>query len=187
LQALRLIYSEREIQQLALDKTATSKQLYVGASQPVAKGWQLGEDIRVFSISDTPGGGNLPAIIGTGNILNYGLQLSGFNFPHDRAASFIQVSRQKGEQFSGSQFSLQYSARLARAWQLECIARVSRQDDASGRQVKRFTPVLRFNWQMFNSMALEVELMQEKSTTSTDNNEDVSTFNYASLGYRWNF
>lgn len=74
---LRLFYSEKEIQQLALDRTAESKTATIGVSQPLTAKLTFNTDITVSQVAATPESGGVPASPSSGTEYYLSTQLIG--------------------------------------------------------------------------------------------------------------
>ncbi len=62
---LELFYSDKEIEQLAEDRTAESTTLSLGGSQTLTPRWRLSADFTATEISETPSSGGVPEGYGT--------------------------------------------------------------------------------------------------------------------------
>lgn len=74
---LRGLYSDKEIQQLALDRTAESKTATIGVSQPLTAKLTFNTDITVAQVAATPESGGVPGSPSSGSEYYVSTQLIG--------------------------------------------------------------------------------------------------------------
>ncbi|HEX5380108.1 MAG TPA: hypothetical protein VFW47_16135, partial [Phenylobacterium sp.] len=74
---LRLLYSESEVQQLALDRSAESKTATIGVSQPLTKKLTFNTDVTISQVAATPESGGVPASPSSGTEYYVSTQLIG--------------------------------------------------------------------------------------------------------------
>jgi hypothetical protein len=74
---LRGLYSDAEIKSLALDRSAESRSLSLGVSQPLTQKLSLNLDATASDVSATPASGGVPASPASGTEYYYSVQLIG--------------------------------------------------------------------------------------------------------------
>ncbi|MDX2315327.1 MAG: outer membrane protein assembly factor BamD [Gammaproteobacteria bacterium] len=77
LEELRALFTDDELKQLALDRTATSTTATLGASHPFSPQFQVSGDATVTKLSGTPASGGVPATPATGYDFLYNIQFTG--------------------------------------------------------------------------------------------------------------
>jgi tetratricopeptide (TPR) repeat protein len=91
LDELRQGLSDKEIYQLAKDRTSTSRTYTLGAAYPLSERFQLTGDATMTNLTDTPASGGVDAIPGTGNDYFYSLQLTGSSLFKAGDVSILQL------------------------------------------------------------------------------------------------
>jgi hypothetical protein len=188
------------IRTIALARTATSINYDLGIYQQVTKTWQLGGDVRRYSISETqtidpipgvPGTGNV-GYPGTGNIYVYTLQAraTGLLSPND--LTIFGVSHKSSDTVNGNALSFTNRSIFAQDWTLDTRLRVSKErttEEAMDTEILLISPAVRLSYRISKNLAFETEVGAEISDINDllSQQQTSSRLKYFSLGYRWNF
>lgn len=178
--------TEEQIRTDAKDRTAESKVFAVGALRPFTPKLQLGLDLTLTNISGLPASGTMPATEGTGNVITYAGKAiaSGLLFANDVTVAGLAYTT--GDAFDASSLALTHRVPFSR-WRVDTRLRFYRQENANGTEVERIAPTLKVDYLVRREFALELELGQERTTTSGPTQDEESTRDYVIFGYRWDF
>ena len=195
---LEAVYSNAQIKQLALDRTAMSDTFVLSASRPLAERWQLMMDVAGTQLSSTPASGGVPATPSTGLDKNVTLQLSGSSLL--QAGDLHVFSALYDDSPSARLSTLSWDARfvLPGAWRAGPRMSVSQIDNPTlgGKQVL-YLPQVRADWtsrrsvfeatagyQIQTQQAIQEQgLLPGQSTTSALDQRSL----YISVSYRLRF
>jgi hypothetical protein len=185
------IFSIDEIRRIALARTATSVNYDLGVYQQVTKIWQLGGDVRRYSISDTQTIDGFAGFPGTGNIYVYTMQARATGLFSPRDLTVFGVSHKSGETVNGNALSFTNQSIFSQDWTLDTRLRVSKErtTEVTDTEILLISPALRLSYRIRKNLAFETEVGIEKSSIydSLLQQRTDSTLKYYSLGYRWNF
>ncbi len=176
-----------ELKQQALALTATSDLYLFGVNHPLSAMWQVGGDVRLWSISGTQGTATQPPTPETGNVYMYTLQTIATGLIARRSITVASYGIIDAPNYNGDSASITNRSRLGDKWTLDTALRWYRQQDNLGTRLDRFTPTFRAGYQWSHRITFEAEIGIENSTTQTATTDDVNRRRYWSLGYRWDF
>lgn len=178
--------TEEQVRTDARDRTVEAKVFAVGVLHPFTPKLQLGFDLTLTNISGLPASGSMPATEGTGNVITYAGKAiaSGLLFTND--VTVAGVAYTTGDAFDASSLALTHRVPFSR-WRIDTGLRFYRQDNANGTEVERITPTLKVDYLVRRELALELEVGQERTSTSGLMQDEESTRDYFILGYRWDF
>ncbi|MBI3569488.1 MAG: hypothetical protein HY082_00030 [Gammaproteobacteria bacterium] len=180
--------SYEQLKQQALDLTATTDLHSVGVSQALSTRWQLGFDVQSAHTSSTVGTVNQPAQQDTGDIYTYAGNVIGTGLFTQRDVSVFNVSRIDAPTYTGNSYSLTNRLLWGTSWSLDTTLNWYTQHDTStDTKLNRFAPVLRPAYKWKENITFEMELGEERTTTTSPTTEDKAHRRYWSLGYRWDF
>lgn len=180
--------SYEQLKQQALDVTPTTDIYSVGVSQSLNVHWQLGLDLQSARTSGTVGTVNQPAQQDTGDIYTYTGNVTGTGLFTRRDVSVFNVSRIDAPTYTGNSFTLTNRLLWGTSWSLDTtINWYTQHDTLTDTETKRASPVLRPAYKWKDNITLEVELGEERTTTTSPNAENKTVSRYWSLGYRWDF
>ena len=187
---LQLLYSEAEIKQLALDRTATSRTLTIGGSMPLAAQMKylFSGDITVANTTGMPASGGVQAVPDTGNEYYLGLQLIG-NSLMIKGDSTILGFR-FGDTRTTDTFSLSINSRLpnGKKWRFNPRLRYSLRDNNSTGDKQTTTRYsLRVDYRFKRNLSFESELGQEHVEDEVSATTQKSELTFLNIGYRWDF
>lgn len=194
LRDLLQIMTEKQLQALAQDRTATSNLAQVGVTHQVAEKWQAGSDIRVSSFSSMPASGStalegiLPGAPGSGNEWAVTPQLIGSNLYSLQDITVFSLSLIKGDVSSGESFFVYSRAVPVEKWMLDASMQLYRMNfQTTNADMTRVMPMLRVSYQVKDRLSLDAEGGLEISHISDPNQSTDNKRQFYSLGFRWDF
>lgn len=186
------IYTEEELRQFALDRTAKSTFINFGVTHPLNETYQLTANVSVTSFGDSSESGGVPAIEGTGDEYSYDASLiaSGLFLKYD--TNIFSVRYFDGNRNKRTTFSLDSRYPITPNLRVNPRLRVDYQDTVeTGTNEWRFRPSIRLDYRWRRRVHLELELRGEWTTRDFNTalgEETETTEGYSvSLGYRLDF
>lgn len=186
------IYTEEELRQFALDRTAKSEFINAGVTQPLSDVYQLTANVSMTNFSSTPESGGVPALEGTGDEFSYDIGLIANSLFMENDTSIFSLRYFDGERTKRTSFSFDSRYPLTRNLRLNPRIRVDFQDavDADSEEW-RFRPSLRMDYRWRRRLHLELEIGGEwtsRDVTLAFGEETQTTEGYyVSIGYRLDF
>jgi hypothetical protein len=181
-------FSNSQIQDLASDRTATSKLATLGVSHPVNEKLQVSSDVTAFNLSGTSASGGVAATEGTGTDFVYNLQLVGSNLVKEGDVSII------GLRYTDAGDRDIYSLNLNTRYPVVSDLRVNprfRMDYSSngddGTDQITYRPSLRLDYRVKRRLRLEAEIGGEYSDRELVDGAENSSSYFVNMGYRADF
>lgn len=185
---LRQTYTEEQIRQLALDRTAASRTVTVGLSRPINKRLQIAGDVTASNLSATPASGGVSAIPGTGTTYYYLAQLIGTNLIKQGDIGIIGL--RYSDTSTSNTTSLLFNTRypISSSWRINPRLRLDyRTNRSDGSHQYTVAPSIRTDYRWHRRYHFEFEAGGEWSnlnlTTTTTKTSDY----YVNIGYRIDF
>ncbi len=177
-----------EIEQLALDRTASFTSASLGFSRPINETFQASADVTVTNLEGTVASGGVEAALGTGNEYFYSAQLIGNNvFTNEdlfiAGVRFADLS-------TSDNYVLDLSARYPLIEGLKINPRMRlgyRTGDQTDLVEYSILPSVLFNYYVTRDMSLELEVGAELTTSKQNGIEENSTDLFFTVGYRYDF
>lgn len=192
LDKLRGTYSSDQVQQLAQDRTATSKSLTVSASTQLGPHYQLTGDVNISDLTGTPASGGVAATDGTGKQYYYNLSLIGMNMLSKNDVTILGM--RYNTDVSSHTIMANFSTRLNinRKWRVNPRMSIALRDNDDGSRRITYTPRVVTDYRGGRTWRYELEVGYQKATTSgiqTVNASSTSVFEnyYIYLGYIHDF
>lgn len=192
LQQLQQTFTEPQIQQLALDRTALFRSLTLSGTITVNPRYQVNADATVSSLGGTPASGGVEATPPTGDLYYYNLQLVANNLlsRNDVAVTGLRYFTDVGASTVGVYFSDRFT--LNPRWHLKPRLNIDWRSGDDGSKRTTFTPRIMAQWRPSRSWQLEMEIGYQYSTnTASPTNTATPSFNendyYGYIGYNYNF
>ena len=194
LDELKQTYTEAEIRQLALDRTATLRTFTIGGSHPLqalipGRGqYQLSTDFTVTSTTGMPASGGVDAVPPTGNQFFLGLQLIGNGL--FKAGDTTILSGRFGHTQTARDVQLGINTRypITRNWRINPYVQFNRRndrDDSDQRDVLRAALKMDYRWG--RSVLLDMQLGYDSTRETLAGVSQASSALFYYLGYRWDF
>jgi hypothetical protein len=189
--------TEKEILQLARDRTATSKSFNLGLSRPLTEQFQVNADFGLTNLSGTKTSGGVDGSKGTGNEFLYSTDLTGSSLLTDGDLFVLGFRYLDLNKSNVKTVSLNTRYPITRELRINPRFRFDMKDDTDDKTTRlTFRPSVRVTYRALKHLQLEVEggvewEKQERSDaerTATDLSKYDRTESYFVLvGYRLDF
>jgi len=181
-------YSTSEIEDLARDRTATSKLATLGMSRPMNEHLQFSGDVTVVNLSDTSQSGGVEASEGTGTDYIYNLQLIGSNLINQGDITILGLRFADGDDRDVYSFNINTRYPLTSNLRINPRFRMDSRkfrDDNTSQVIYR--PSLRLDYQVKRRLRLEAEFGGEYSDREIIGGSGKDSSYFVSVGYRVDF
>lgn len=177
-----------DVEQLALDRTASYESISAGFSRPLNDTFQVSFDATKTNLSGTPGSGGVPEASGTGNEYFYSAQLIG-------NGAFTQDDLLiAGFRFADLDTSNYYVADLSYRYPLMDNLKISprlmlgyRTGDNSDLREYTVLPSVLLNYYLTRDLSLELEAGAQWTQTKQNGATETATELFFTVGYRYDF
>jgi tetratricopeptide (TPR) repeat protein len=185
------IFSEEEVRQLAMDRTAKSRSGTLGVTQDLNENYQLSFEVTASKLSGTPASpasGGVDATPETGTDLFYSTQLIGTNLFTEGDVTILGLryfdtdSNDSYSLIANTRFSVTRDFRINPRVQLEY-----RKNKTSDGDRFKIRPLLRLSYRWKKWLRLEFEGGMEWNKETTLGEVDRSRGYFISTGFRANF
>jgi tetratricopeptide (TPR) repeat protein len=181
-------FSNSEIEDIARDRTATSKLATLGASRPINGKLQLSGDVTVTNLSDTNGSAGVEAMDGTGNEYFYNLQLTGSNLIKAGDIAILGVRYANADTTRTTSLSLNTRYPFSRKLRVNPRLRVDyRNNTTDDTDQFIYRPSLRLTYRAKGRLQLEAEAGGEWSDREIVDGSEKDRSYFAIIGYRMDF
>jgi len=186
IEELLIVWTEDEIRQLALDRTAKTKTMTLGVAQTLGERLQLNADLTVTEIEGTVGSGGVTSIPGTGRQTYLTTSLVGTGLFGQGDVNMLNVRYGEGNGFKTTYLTWDARFAVGRKLRINPRLRLAVRDgllDATKRETATLALRLLFNAR--EHYRFELELGVDSSTRSlADSTTRDSSGYYLNLGYR---
>lgn len=182
------LFTEEQVRQLALDRTATVASASIGMSHPFSDQFQVSADAMVTDISGTIASGGVDAAPRTGMEYYYGVQVTGTGIfaAEDIAALGLRYADQDVYNRVTADLNTRYS--VGEFWKINPRLRSDyKWNDADEGTELSIKPSIRTNYRAFDNWDLELELGGEWRQTEAPLTTDEHLGYYAYMTYRLDF
>ena len=188
IEALQDIYTNSQIQDLANDRTATSKLATLGASHPMTEKLQISGDVTAFNLSGTEASGGVAATEGTGTDYVYNLQLVGSNLIKEGDITILGMRYTYGGDRDIYSLNLNTRYPVLNDLRVNPRFRVDYTDrDDGGTDQITYRTSLRLDYRIKRRLRLEAEIGGEYSDRELVDGSGDSNSYYVNMGYRADF
>ena len=192
IEALLEIYTEEELRQFAMDRTAKSEFINAGVTQPLNDVYQLTANVSMTNFSSTPESGGVLALEGTGDEFSYDIGLIASSLFMENDTSIFTLRYFDGERSKRTSVNFDSRYPLTRNLRLNPRIRIDFQDAVDAESEEwRFRPSLRMDYRWRRRLHLELEIGGEwtsRDVTLAFGEETQTTEGYyVSIGYRLDF
>jgi hypothetical protein len=181
-------YSKDEIQELALDRTSTSRALSGGITRTLNDKLQLNADITIYSLSSTPASGDVDATEGTGNEFLYALQLVGNSIIRQGDLAIL------GMVYSDASTTNTTTLNLNTRYPVSDVLRINPRLRLDYRQFEQgdgtqwiTTPSIRFDYHYRRNLDLDADIGSQWSNRDTSTTTERTSGYYIYIGYNLGF
>jgi hypothetical protein len=184
---LRQIFTDDEINQLAIDRTTDFWAFTVSATTPLSNKYQLNGDFTVSNLGETPASGGVIETPGTDNEYFYNVSLIATGFFLDNDVTIMGLRLTDATTFRTISANISSRFKSSKEWRWNPRLDVDQRTDNNGTERMTYKTKLIVNYQPEREWKYELELGYETSdtTTATLNTED--THYYAFFGYIYDF
>ena len=185
---LLLVWTEEEVRQLAVDRTAESRTVTLGIATPLAERFQLNFDATFTEIGETIASGGVAALTGTGQQAFYSASLVGTSLFKSGDVSIINLRVGESNQFKTTSFTWDIRFPIGRRIRINPRIRMTTWEGLiDGRKREAVSPTLRFLLNTRRHYRIEFEVGKDREIRTDLNSEREATGNFMNLGYRANF
>jgi len=181
------LYSQDQVEQLALDRTAESTTYSAGISRPFGERWQWSLDAARMKFGSTPASGGVPATVEPGADTAVSTQLLGYGlFGHGDVTS-LGLQYQTGASQQMLSLGLSAQVPIAEVWRIGPRLRIDqRKLTSDGSRSTTYAPSLRAELRA-KRLTLELEGGTELGSRDLGTGTVDSSRYYFSMGYRYDF
>ncbi len=190
---LHSTYTETEIRQFAVDRTAVYKTLSVANSYPFTETIQLNTDVTVSNLSGTPASAGVLATDSPGNEYYYSITFIGTNFITDSDVTLLGIRYANLSTADTITYDVSTRIRYGKDWRVRPRLRVDVQTQSNGTNRTIYRPSFRVDYYAKRNLKFELDTGYDyKSITTTTNNTTTTTVTdetnyYLSLGVIYDF
>lgn len=181
-------WSEDSVRSLAMDRTATSKSLMIGATRPFNEKLQISGDFTVTELTGTPASGGVEAMDGTGYEYFYSVQLIGSSIIKEADTAILGL--RYSDTSTADTLSLSVNTRYPVNRELRINPRLrldfSKVHRTDAKRLK-IRPSLRADYYWKRHVRFEFEGGLELAYERVANRNDDSIDYFLRTGYRYEF
>ncbi|MEQ1578880.1 MAG: hypothetical protein ABL894_14685 [Hyphomicrobium sp.] len=177
-----------EVEDLAVDRTASFTSASIGFSRPLSATYQVSADATVTNFTGTPASGGIAATAGTGNEYFYSAQIIGNSV---LASDDLLIA---GLRFADLDTSNYYAIDLSARYPVMDSLKVSphlllgyRTGDATNLIEYSIMPSVLFNYYVQRDLSLELEVGARWTDLNENSVQETSTDLFFTIGYRYDF
>jgi hypothetical protein len=182
---LLIVWTEDEIRQLALDRTAEARTVTIGIAQPIGERFQINADITATEITGTSASGGVIAIPGTGPQTYLTTSLVGTGIFATGDVNMLNLRYGEGNDFSSAY--LTWDTRFAAGRRLRINPRLRyavREGLLDGSTRETVGIALRLLYNTREHYRFELEVGADTSRRAVSDSETETSGYYLSFGYR---
>ncbi len=184
------VWTEDEIHQMALDRTADSTTVTIGMAKPLFERFQINADVTMTEIGATVDSFGALGIPSTGQQVYYSASFVGSGLFGKGDVSVFNVRHGVADDFTTSQLTWDARFPVGRRLRLNPRLRLAVWDSAAGVHRETASPSFRLLLNMRNRYRFELEVGSDellRTDLSVFSPEQKSTGNYVNIGYRADF
>lgn len=188
IQELQTMFTEQEIYDLAMDRTANSRLATLGITRPVSERLQVSGDVTMSRLSDTPASGGVAAVPGTDNEFYYNVQLIGSDLIKQGDLTVLGLRYGDATTTSITSLSLNTRYPITNDFRINPRLRVDyRKNLLDSTQQFIYRPSARLTWNVRRRFRMEAEFGGEVSDRELVSGMSATTSYFVNLGYRADF
>jgi hypothetical protein len=180
-------YTDAELDQLALDRTADTSTYTVSLARPFGERWQWSVDLSTLSFDGTPASGGVEAMPDQGTDIVAATELIGYGLFGNGDVESFGFRCQSGDSFDAMSLGLGAQFPLGSAWRLGPRVRFDRRTFSADDSTETIVaPGLRaeLRWHRFTFELEGGAELGQRTLLELDQN---TTRYYVSVGYRYDF
>lgn len=185
---LRGLYSDTEIQTLAIDRSAESRSVTIGVSQPISAKLSVNVDATASDVAATPASGGVPATVASGTEYYYSAQLIGSGLIKEGDIGIVGL--RYADTASADRWVLDINTRYPWSRELRLNPRLRlgyRESKTSDETQISIRPSFRVNFNPRGKLQYELEFGGEWLRSESSISRDTSTGYFLSVGIRRDF
>lgn len=187
IEALRQLYSDDIIYQLASDRTAETRTVTLGASRPVSQRLRLAGDLTVMNTTATEASGGVEALPATDDEYFLNLQMIGTGILNGDDISSLGLRFSDGTTAKSAGIYASSRLPVGKNWRFYPRLRVDyRTWKTTGQSQWSLGPVLRAEY-AWDKVHFEAELGGDWTNRELPDDTERTTGTYGSIGYRFEF
>lgn len=181
-----LTYTEAEIKQLALDRTANYKSASLSTTIPISGKWTFNAEATVSNLSSTPSSGGVTGIASTGDEYFYGIQFISNGVFHRDETTRYEIRYDDTANYARTRYIINSRFPLGEKWRIRPRIAWESRDNTDGTQTTKIAPGMRLDYKLLRQFKLEFDMNYESA--KTDGVVPVNENNYyISAGFLWDF
>lgn len=185
---LRGLYSDTEIQALAVDRSAESRSVTLGVSQPISPKLSVNFDATASDVAATPASGGVPATVASGTEFYYSAQLIGSGLIKEGDIAIFGV--RYADTASASRWVVDINTRYPWSRELRLNPRLRlgyRESKTSDETQVSVRPSFRVNYNPRGKLQYELEFGGEWLRSESSLSRDTTSGYFLSVGLRRDF
>ena len=188
LEVLLNTFDASEIQQLAQDRTATSRLATLGVSRPLMENLQINGDLTISNFSSTPASGGVEATPATGNDYSLNVQLVRSNWLKTGDIHILGTRFSDTSSSSTSTVSLNSRYPVNPKLRINPRFRIDLRDNVSdGSSQTTYKPSLRMTYKLKRRFRVEANMGGEWSNKNLTDDTNKTQSWFVNVGYRLDF
>jgi hypothetical protein len=185
---LLLVWTEQEVRNLAVDRTADSQTVTLGIATPLGERLQLNFDVTSSEIEGTVGSGGVSAVPGTGAQIFYSTSLVATGLFANSDVSIWNLRVGEADTYQTKLLTWDGRFPIGRRIRINPRIRYAIWEGLTdGRKRTTISPSLRFLMNARNRYRLEFEIGRDDMNRVDSGGERDSNANYVNFGYRASF
>jgi hypothetical protein len=184
---LRQIYTDDEINQLAIDRTADFWSFTVSATTALSDKYQLNGDFTAYNLGATPASGGVIATPGTDNEYFYNVSLIATGFFLDNDVTILGLRLTDATTFRTINANISTRFKSSKQWRWNPRLDLDQRTDTNGTERMTYRTKLIVNYLRSREWKYEMELGYETSETSTATLTSEDKHYYVFFGYIYDF
>jgi len=184
---LRSSFTDAQLKQLAMDRTATSKSATAGVSHVLDSHWQVAGDATVTTLSGTPASGGVDATPSSGPDYYYNVQFVGSDLLKNGDLAIVGL--RYSDTTSARTVTLTLNGRypVNSTWRVNPRLRTDYRWSTSGGTQWTVAPAIRTTYVWKRSLTFELEAGAEVAEATQAGSTDLTEIYYFYAGYRYDF
>jgi tetratricopeptide (TPR) repeat protein len=188
IEELLLVWTEEEVRELAVDRSADTETITLGVARPIAERLQLNFDVTSTEIGGTIASGGVPEIPGTGPQIYYSASLVGTGFISAGDVNILNLRYGESDQFETSLLTLDARFPIGQRIRINPRLRLAVWESlVDGRKRETVSPALRFLMNTRNHYRIELEIGTAVDTHTDLSGTSDASGTFVNFGYRANF
>ncbi len=182
-------FTEAEVRQLAVDRTASSKSASASYSFPLSEKYQMSADMTVSNVGGTPASGGVAENPSLGSDYYFSTQLIGTNIftANDITIYGLRYSTGATSDIISGSMSTRFALMSNNKWRFNPKFRIDKQDQNTGGSRMNYLPAMRVDYIAKNNLRFDAELGYQYSSISNSTGGSTETSYYIFMGYIYDF